>query len=210
MRLLEPFPAPGGCALPMRRGFWRAKEPHRGEGRMLIVNGHPDPRPERFCAALCKACHGGARSAGRQADMISLGSLPAGDGQDFAHASWELALELVRRASHLTVVFPLWLDKPPPLLSTFFQQAAAGAARDRSAGLVRRSAHFVVTMAMPAFAHRSIFRAQDLMPLRGVETDGLSFIGSVDTISNAQREEWLERLHLLGTQGAWPAHLRTG
>jgi putative NADPH-quinone reductase len=201
MRLLEPFPAPGG--------FWRAREPHRGEGRMLIVNGHPDPRPERFCAALCKACRGGARSAGRQADMISLGSLPAGGGQDLGHASWELAqaLDLVRGSSHLTVVFPLWLDKPPPLLSTFFQQAAACAARDRGAGFVRRSAHFVVTMAMPAFAHRSISRARDLISLRGVETDGLSFIGSVDTISNAQREEWLERLHLLGAQGAWPAHL---
>ncbi len=21
--------------------------------RILVVNGHPDPRPERFCAALC-------------------------------------------------------------------------------------------------------------------------------------------------------------
>jgi putative NADPH-quinone reductase len=74
---------------------------------------------------------------------------------------------------------------------------------------VRRSAHFVVTMAMPAFAHRSISRAtrgacppQDLISLRGMETDELSFIGSVDTISNAQREEWLGRLHLLGLQGA--------
>ncbi len=104
-----------GPALPTRRGLRRAGEPHRGEGRILIVNGHPDPRPERFCAALCKACHRGAHSAGRQADMISLGALPAGDGQDFGHASRELAqaLDLVRRSNRLTVIFPLWLDKPP-------------------------------------------------------------------------------------------------
>jgi putative NADPH-quinone reductase len=194
----------------MQRGFWREREPHRGEGRVLIVNGHPDPRPERFCAALCEACLGGARSAARQADMVSLGALPAGDGQGFADTSWELAraLDLVRRSNHLTVIFPLWLDKPPLLLSKFFQQAAEAGARDRGAGFIRRSAHFVVTMAMPAFAHRSISRAtrgaspaQDLISLRGVETDELSFVGSVDTISRAQREEWLDRLHLLGVRG---------
>ena len=86
-------------------------------------------------------------------------------------------------------------------------------ARDRQAnqlahaGFARRCAHFVVTMAMPAFAHRSISRAargasRDLISLRGVEADEPSFIGSVDTISNAQREEWLDRLRLLGVRGA--------
>jgi putative NADPH-quinone reductase len=214
MRLLEPgaaMLAPSGSALPMRRGLWRAREPHRGEGRVLIVNGHPDPRPERFCAALCEACLGGARSAGRQADMISPGALPSGDGQGSAHASRDLAraLDLVRGADHLTVIFPLWLDKPPLLLSKFFRQVAEAGTHDRGGGFIRRSVHFVVTMAMPAFAHRSISRAtrstspsQDLISLLGVETDELSFIGSVDTISNAQRKEWLDRLHLLGLQGA--------
>ena len=198
----------------MRHGS--AREPHRGEGRSLIVNGHPDPRPERFCAALCKACHRGARSAGRQADMISLGALPAGDGPDVGQAAWKLAqaLDLVRGSNRMTVVFPLWLDKPPPLLSKFFQQAAEAGAKDRGAGFVQRSAHFVVTMAMPAFAHRAISRgacaSQDLISLRGVETDALTFIGSVDTISHAQREEWLDRLHRLGARGAWPAFLRAG
>lgn len=199
MRLLEPAPPP--TALRMRRGFWRLREPHRGDGRVLIVNGHPDPRPERFCAALCEACLDGARSAGRQAQMISVGALPAGDGQG--------ALDLLRGSSHLTVVFPLWLDRPPSLLSKFFRQAAETGLQDRSAGFVRRSAHFVVTMAMPAFAYRSLSRAaqgagpwRDAISLCGVETDALSFIGSVDTISDAQRGEWLDRLHRLGTRGA--------
>jgi putative NADPH-quinone reductase len=207
MRLLEP----GLSSLAPRGSASR-----RGEGRILIVNGHPDPRPERFCAALCEACHRGARSAGRQADMISLGALPAGDGQDLGHAPRELAqaLELVRRSNRLAVVFPLWLDKPPPLLSRFFQQAAEAGANDGSTGFAQRCAHFVVTMALPAFAHRSISRgacaSRDSISLRGVETNDLRFIGSVDTISDAQREEWLDRLRLLGAQGAWPAHIRIG
>jgi len=31
----------------------------------LLVNGHPDPSPERFCSALCDAYEDGARKAGR-------------------------------------------------------------------------------------------------------------------------------------------------
>lgn len=191
----------------MRRRLWRARETRREDGRALIVNGHPDPRPERFCAALCKACLSGARSVDRQAEMISLGALPAGDWQDFVSGDLTRAFDLLRRSDNLTVIFPLWLDKPPPLLSRFFQQAAESDAHDRGAGFARRCAHFVVTMAMPAFAHRSISRAtrgasRDLISLRGVEADEPSFIGSVDTISNAQREEWLDRLRLLGVRGA--------
>jgi putative NADPH-quinone reductase len=133
---------------------------------------------------------------------------------DLEHVPRDLAqaLELVRRSNRLTVIFPLWLDKPPPLLSKFFQQAAEAGANDRSAGFALRTAHFIVTMALPAFARRSISRgacaSRDSISLRGVETHELRFIGSVDTISNAQREEWLDRLHLLGAQGAWPAQVR--
>ena len=31
---------------------------------ILVVNGHPDPAPERFCAALCDAYEEGAVEAG--------------------------------------------------------------------------------------------------------------------------------------------------
>ncbi|HYQ99048.1 MAG TPA: hypothetical protein VET86_03330 [Casimicrobiaceae bacterium] len=32
--------------------------------RILILPGHPDPRPERLCRALAEACHAGATDAG--------------------------------------------------------------------------------------------------------------------------------------------------
>ncbi|HWA60997.1 MAG TPA: hypothetical protein VG939_06460 [Caulobacteraceae bacterium] len=34
--------------------------------RILIVNGHPDPAPERLCAALASAYGEAARAAGRE------------------------------------------------------------------------------------------------------------------------------------------------
>ena len=37
------------------------------------------------------------------------------------------------------------------------------------------------------------------MSLPGLEIDALNFVGSIDTISRAQREEWLHRLRRLGS-----------
>lgn len=214
MRLLETAQSVRALrrsARPARLEFRRAAGPRREDGSVLIINGHPDPRPERFCAALCEAWLDGARASGRQADTIALGALTAGDDPDCGHGSveWVRALDLVRRSAHLTVVFPLWLDKPPSPLVRFFEQAMGNDARDPCAGVARRSAHLVVTMAMPAFAHRSIFRAkrgtsspQVSISLPGVEADELSLIGSVDAISQALRVEWLRRIGRVASHGA--------
>jgi len=203
-------PAPRRFESPARLKFRRTAGPRGEDGRVLIINGHPDPRPERFCAALCGACLDGVRAQGRQADTIALGALPAGNAFDGEQGSaqWARAFDLVRRSSHLTVVFPLWLDKPPPLLVNFFEQAAEKDARDRRTGVARRSAHLVVTMAMPAFAHRSILRTrlsasspESLISLPGVEADELSLVGSVDAISQIQRQEWLDRIGRVAVHG---------
>jgi putative NADPH-quinone reductase len=173
----------------------------RGRQRLLIVNGHPDPRPERFCAALGHACLAGAQAGGRGADIIALGSAFPANGED---GSEELtrALQLCRQPNRLIVIFPLWLDKPPEIVTRFFEHAA----RERGREIMNRRAHILVTMSLPAFAHRSMVRRhegsrpmQEALSLPGLEIDALNFVGSVDTISRAQREEWLYRLRRLGS-----------
>ena len=42
---------------------------------ILVVNGHPDPRPERFCAALCDAYSAGAQAQGCATRRLDVGSL---------------------------------------------------------------------------------------------------------------------------------------
>ena len=168
----------------------------RDRERLLVVNGHPDPRPERFCAALCQACLAGATAAGRDADIVALGAIFPANGNGSAR-ELARALELLRQPVHLTVVFPLWLDKPPEIVTRFFEQV------ERDAQMKSRRAHIVATMSLPAFAHRSMVRESAYirhnMSLPGLEIDALNFVGSIDTISRAQREEWLHRLRRLGS-----------
>lgn len=167
------------------------------EEPLLIVNGHPDPRPERFCAALCQACLAGA--SGRDAEVVTLGAAYSADGQGSAR-SLRQALELLREAARLVVVYPLWLDKPPEIVTRFFQDA-----QRRGIAATKRRAQIVVTMSLPAFAHRSMVRDRkptgDVLccpPFPGLDIEQTMFVGSVDTISSAQREEWLLKLRRLG------------
>ena len=84
--------------------------------RILVVNGHPDCRPERYCGALCEAYEDGARSAGLNVQRLDAGGVNAIPGGDDMPA----ALEKIGWADRLTVVFPLWLDRPPVPLTDLF------------------------------------------------------------------------------------------
>ncbi len=42
---------------------------------ILIILGHPDPRPERFCRALAEAYHAGASESGHDIAVIDVGRL---------------------------------------------------------------------------------------------------------------------------------------
>jgi len=173
----------------------------RDQERLLIVNGHPDPRPDRFCAALCQACLTGATAAGRDADTIALGGIFPANGLEGAEER-SRALDLLRQPARLIVIFPLWLDGPPEIVTHFFDQVQCGS----GTGAGNWRAHLVVTMSLPAFARRSLLRQQgdapagpNAMSLPGLQIDALNFVGSVDTISLTQREEWLHRLRRLGS-----------
>lgn len=193
MSLLETgFGKSGWSAYPSRRTT---------ADRLLVVNGHPDPRPERFCAALSQAYLAGAIASGRGVDSVALGAVFRADGQNDA-AELKQALDLMRQRPRLIVIFPLWLDKPPEIVTRFFEHASRGKNDDRE----DRHAHLLVTMSLPAFAHRSIVREQgathptaQITSLPGLVIDALNFVGSVDVLSRAQREEWLHRIRRLGS-----------
>jgi putative NADPH-quinone reductase len=169
--------------------------------RILLVNGHPDPRPERFCAALCDAYLQGARAAGHCIEAIAFGSLPIDDEPRQESLGNLDALKMLRECDKLVAVFPLWLDKPPPLLTWFFELGACDA--DEAAA---RSARLIVTMAMPAFIHRSLRRARgsvaEGISLPGWQTSTIDLVGCVHALSPEQREDWLVRLRQEGRKGA--------
>ncbi|MEJ0025789.1 MAG: NAD(P)H-dependent oxidoreductase [Rhizomicrobium sp.] len=170
---------------------------------ILVVNGHPDPRPERFCAALCTAYEAGARTRGcatRRLDVaaLSLSALATGKGTAPLD-KLEQAFRLMRAADRLAIFYPLLSDGPPEELSQLFDYVARLRAHLEPAALGgAKSARIVVTTAMPAFLYRGRAEPVTRHKLCGVVAGEPLFIGSVDSISSTQRARWLEEMRGLG------------
>ncbi|MGD8743507.1 MAG: NAD(P)H-dependent oxidoreductase, partial [Granulosicoccaceae bacterium] len=123
--------------------------------------------------------------------------------------------EDIRRADHLVFIYPLWLGSMPALLKGFIEQVfrhgfAMEAGREGKFWkklLKGKSARIIVTMGMPAFAYRWIFRAHSLKSLEknilkfcGIKPVRESLIGNVDG-SARHRERWLKKMEELGKAG---------
>jgi putative NADPH-quinone reductase len=168
----------------------------RGRNTVTIVNGHPDPSPERFCAALCNAYENGAALAGRHVHRLNAGALAFAADRFLCEGDVEGAMKKLHEADQLIVVFPLWLDQPPAILHHLFARMA----HDDGMRVQERPARTVITMEMPAFAHRALDQnargglAQRLS-LPGVNRQDRIFIGGIGAISPAERAAWLVRLH---------------
>lgn len=148
---------------------------------VLIVQGHPDRQRPHLCHALARAYADGATGAGHAVETIEPARLDfplLASGEDWKDgkvpASLAAAQEAILRASHLVIVYPLWLGEMPALLKGFLEQVARpGFAIDPNArnplraGLLRgRSARVVVSMGMPALAYRWFYGAHSLKSLQ--------------------------------------------
>ncbi|MBK8163084.1 MAG: NAD(P)H-dependent oxidoreductase [Gammaproteobacteria bacterium] len=192
--------------------------------RIAIIQGHPDPAPERFGRALAEAYARGAAAAGHEVRVIEVGAL------DFpllrGRQDWERgppaeairqAQETIAWAGHLLIIYPLWLGSMPALLKAFLEQVMRpgfAIARPEEGGMGRkllagRSARIVVTMGMPALLYRWYFRAHSLRSLErnilrfcGIGPIRETLIGMVEAGAAARRERWLDRMRDLGRAGA--------
>ncbi|HEY8948679.1 MAG TPA: NAD(P)H-dependent oxidoreductase [Rhizomicrobium sp.] len=163
----------------------------RAPRKALVINGHPDPRPERYCAALTHACAEGYRAVGWDTEEIALGSMNGMDEPDDDEQA--RAFDKYNGAEFITLVFPLWLNAPPSLVCKFLKQASE--ADDAIYPARKRKFRIVVTMDMPAFAHRSPTVAPKILTPLGVpKPDEQIFIGSVGLISADLRADWLRLL----------------
>jgi len=174
---------------------------------ILVVNGHPDPRPERFCAALCDAYEAGARRRGCATRRLDVGALHLSKLAEAKNADTgvltrlEQAFRLMRAADRLAIFYPLWSDGPPDELRQLFDYVSRLRAQLEPAALGgTKAARIVVTTTMPAFLYRGRAEPVTRHALCGVAAGEPLFIGSVDTISSTQRTRWLEQLRGLGAK----------
>jgi len=193
--------------------------------RILLIQGHPDPKGSHFCHALAQAYADGAAEAGHKLRRIEVAQLDfplLRSAEAWEHgalpAMLQPAQDDIEWAQHLLLFFPLWMGDMPALLKGFLEQVARpGFAFKRSRddkgfgkkGLTGRSARVVVTMGMPAMVYRYYFRAH---AVRALERNVLGFVGIapvhetlvglVEGISAEDRARWLEKLRALGRKAA--------
>jgi putative NADPH-quinone reductase len=190
--------------------------------RILIINGHPDPSPQRLCAALSEAYGSGAAQAGREVRHIAIGDLDfplLQTAEEFGKpATADSVLQAqaaITWADHLVIVHPLWLGGAPARLKGFLEQvlrygfALAAPGQKGPMGLLGgRSARLIVTMGMPAAVYRLIFGAfgsraiaRGILMIAGVRPARTLLLGGVETAKLSMREAWLKQVRRLGEQG---------
>lgn len=189
--------------------------------KILLIQGHPDPRGGHFGHALADAYAQAAKDMGHDVRSIEVARLEvpllrhAGEWEEGAPApAVRQAQEDIAWAEHLVIVFPLWLGDMPALLKAFFEQVLRpGFAIGKAAPgrmwkklLKGRSARIIVTMGMPAFFYRIYYRAHSVKSLKrnilefcGVSPVRASLIGTID--AEGSRELWLAKIQALGRKG---------
>ena len=187
--------------------------------KIAVLDGHPDPDPQRLCHALADAYETGARAAGHEVKRINIGQL------DFpllrTQAEFEggsvapditSAQETVRWADHILIVYPLWLGTMPALLKAFLEHvirpgfAFEANSKGWPAKLLKgRSARIVITMGMPGLFYRWFFGAHSLKSLErnilkfcGISPIRETLFGMVEAVSDAKRSKWLAKMEALG------------
>jgi putative NADPH-quinone reductase len=190
--------------------------------RILVINGHPDPSPERYCAAVAQAYAEGAVDGGHEVRRLAVGDLEfplvrcRSDFEDVDPPQCICsAQDLLLWAEHIVLIHPLWLGAAPAYLKAFFEQAFRYGFAMPQPGeafphgkLGGRSARLIVTMGMPGALYASLFggfgvRAmkRGILGLAGIKPIEHSYIGNVETSAEA-RADWLDRVRRLGSQAA--------
>ena len=190
--------------------------------KVLIIDGHPDGAPERFCHALVDAYAEGATAAGHAVQCLRLAEL------DFPLLRTREAFEsepppadivaaqaAIDACDHLVLIYPLWMGSVPALLKGFLEQVfrpgfamGEGAERNPWSGRLRdKSARVVVTMGMPGLVYLWFYRAHSLKSLErnilrfcGIAPVRHTVLGGVETATAARRTGWLTRMRELGAR----------
>jgi len=190
---------------------------------IAIIQGHPDSTARHFCHALADEYAKGAEDGGHDVMRVDVATLDfplLRTKQDFEKGQPPEAIrraqDIVTWADHLVIIYPLWLGSMPALLKAFFEQLLRpGFAFEyqKSGGMAKKllkgkSARIVVTMGMPAFVYRWIFFAHSLKSFKcntlwfcGIGPVKTTIIGSIEGLTERQRDDWLDELRGLGDVG---------
>lgn len=189
--------------------------------RILVIDGHPDAKRERFCHALAEAYIEGARASGKQTRLLTVSEMEFAllrTVADFASPPSDPAILRARDdlmwCDHVAIVFPLWLGGAPALLRAFFEQIARAGFVAETAGrgiqqkLKGRSARLIVTMGMPAPIYSLVFHEhgvrnvmQGILGFGGIAPIRRTLFGAVGSANAQTQQARLKAVQQLGAEG---------
>jgi len=179
--------------------------------KILIIDGHPDPKGSHFVHELADFYRQGAKEGGHTVRLLRIGELRfplLHSVKAYVSGKPPEAIKAAQKsivwADHIVVLYPLWLGTVPAKLKGFLEQVmrpgfgfAQRAAGERPKRLLAgRSARIIVTRGMPelfgevdrsARSIRSV--ASDVLGLCGVRPVRTMVIGGADTLTAAQRDK---------------------
>jgi len=179
--------------------------------KILIIDGHPDPKGSHFVHELADFYRQGAKEGGHAARLLRVGELrfPLMRSHK-AYLSGKVpesirgAQKSILWADHIVVLYPLWLGTVPAKLKGFLEQVVRpgfgfverGPGERPKRLLSGRSARIIVTRGMPELfeevdrSERSIRSvASDVLGLCGVRPVRITMLGGPDTLTSAQRDK---------------------
>ncbi len=187
---------------------------------VLLILGHP--RPNSLCGALAEAYREGATEADADVRELELATLEFEQNVETEvptdqcmERDLAAAQRQIRWADHLVFVYPNWWGTMPALLKAFFDRvftpgfAFSFYGDEEGSGheklLSGRTAELIVTMDMPAWVYRWIYRRPGINAIKrstlgfaGIRTTRVTPLGPVEESSPAERETWLENARRLG------------
>lgn len=189
---------------------------------IVIIDGHPDADPTRFCHALAQAYADGAAAAEHSVKRLAIAEL--GIPPLTSRAEWEQPAggvikdcqNMIAGANHLVIIYPLWLGAMPAALKAFLEQvfrpgfAINTGKRTMWPGRLQgKSARVIVTMGMPGWLYRWYFGAYTLKSLErnilrfsGIAPVHSTILGNVEGHTAAKRQQWLNDAAALGRRAA--------
>lgn len=179
--------------------------------KILIIDGHPDPKGPHFVHELADFYRQGAREGGHAVRLLRVGELRFPLLRNHrAYLSGKVpesirsAQKSIAWADHIVVLYPLWLGTVPAKLKGFLEQvmrpgfafAQRGPGQRPDRLLAGRSARIVVTRGMPELfdevdrSPRSIRSvASDVLGLCGIRPVRTLVIGGADTLTTHARDK---------------------
>ncbi|MAW79516.1 MAG: dehydrogenase [Parvularcula sp.] len=189
---------------------------------ICIIDGHPHRGKGHLCHGLAEAYKAGAKEAGHKVTTLTLADMdinflrnPA-DFETPASGDIAKAQKAVSAASHIVVVYPLWLGTMPALVKAFFEQFPRGgfAIQQKGEGwpakmLKGKSARVIVTMGMPAAAYKVFFGAHGvkgfesgILGMAGFKPVRETLIGGVGALSDKRAASLFGRMRALGAKAS--------